>query len=50
MRNVYRVLVGKSGWKRPIRKSRLDDNIKMYLSKIVWKEVDWLHLAQDRDQ
>jgi hypothetical protein len=26
------------------------DNIKMDLSEIGWKGVDWMHLAQDRDQ
>jgi hypothetical protein len=26
------------------------DNIKMYLRKIGWDGVDWIHMGQDRDQ
>jgi hypothetical protein len=26
------------------------DNIKMDLREMVWGTVDWIHLAQDRDQ
>jgi hypothetical protein len=26
------------------------DNIKMYLGEIGWDGVDWIELAQDRDQ
>jgi hypothetical protein len=26
------------------------DNIKMDLREIVWDDVDWIELAQDRDQ
>jgi len=29
---------------------RLEDNIRTDLRQIVWKSVDWLQLAQDRDQ
>jgi hypothetical protein len=29
---------------------RLEDNIKMALTEIGWEGVDWMHLAQDRDQ
>jgi hypothetical protein len=34
------------------RETRLtwDDNIRMNLGAIGWKGVDWIHLAQDRDQ
>jgi hypothetical protein len=41
--NAYRILVG-----RPRR--RLVDNIKMELREIGWDGVDWIHMAQDRDQ
>jgi hypothetical protein len=27
-----------------------EDNIKMDLREIGWEVVDWMHLAQDRDQ
>jgi hypothetical protein len=33
---------------RPRR--RLVDNIKIYLRKIGWGDVDWIYMAQDRDQ
>jgi hypothetical protein len=29
---------------------RLEDNIKMDIRQIVWDGVDWINLAQDRDQ
>jgi hypothetical protein len=45
-RNVYRVLVGKSRGKRPLRRPRCrwEDNIKMDLREIGWGVVDWIHL------
>jgi len=38
--------------KRPLGKPRRrwEGNIRMDLSEIGWKGVDWVHLAQDRDQ
>jgi hypothetical protein len=27
-----------------------EDNIKMYLREIGFGDVDWIHLAQDRDR
>jgi hypothetical protein len=45
-RNAYRILVGKPEGKRP---RRWVDNIKMDLREIGWDEVDWIHMAQDRD-
>jgi hypothetical protein len=30
--------------------SRWEDNIKMDLKEIGWKDVDWIHLVYDRDQ
>jgi len=29
---------------------RGEDNIKMDLREIGWEDVDWIHLAQERDQ
>jgi hypothetical protein len=45
---AYRILVGKPGEKRPIR--RWVDNIKIDLREIEWDGMDWIDLAQDRDQ
>jgi hypothetical protein len=51
-RNACRVLVGKSGGKRPLGRPRhrWEDNIKVDLREIGWGGMDWIHLAQDRDQ
>jgi hypothetical protein len=50
-RNVYRVLVGKPEGKRPLERPwrRWEDGIKMYLREIGWENVEWIHLARDRD-
>jgi hypothetical protein len=51
MRNAYIILVGKPGRKRPCRhRCRQEDYIRMCLVEIVWKGVDWIHVAQDMDQ
>jgi hypothetical protein len=52
MRTAYSILAGKPEGKRPFgrRKSRWKDNIKMDLREIGREDVDWIHLAQDRDQ
>jgi hypothetical protein len=46
------VLVGKPEGKRPSERPRCrwEDNIKMGLREIGWDGMDWIHLAQDRDQ
>jgi hypothetical protein len=51
-RNAYRILVGKPEGKRPLGRPRRRwvDNIKMDLREIGWDGVDWIDLAQDRDQ
>jgi hypothetical protein len=51
-RNAYRILVGKPEGKRPLGRlgRRWVDNIKMDLREIVWDGMDWIELAQDRDQ
>jgi hypothetical protein len=51
-RNAYRILVGKPEGKRPLRRPRRrwEDNIKMDLREIGWGGMDWIDLAQDRDQ
>jgi hypothetical protein len=47
----YRILVGKPEEKRPLGRPRRRwvDNIKMDLREVGW-DVDWIDLAQDRDQ
>jgi hypothetical protein len=52
MRNAYRMLVAKPEGKRPLGRLglRWKDNIKMDLSEIVLEGMDWIYLAQDRDQ
>jgi hypothetical protein len=51
-RNAYRLLVGKPEGERPLGRPRHRwvDNIKMDLGEIVWDGVDWIDMAQDRDQ
>jgi hypothetical protein len=47
----YTVMVVKSEGKRPHRRHRRkwEDNIKMDHKEIEWKDVNWIHLTQDRD-
>jgi hypothetical protein len=49
--NVYKVLVGKLEGKRPLERPRRrwEGEIKMDLRETVWRGVDWIHLAQNRD-
>jgi hypothetical protein len=51
-RNAHRILVGKPEGKRPLGRPtrRWVDNVKMDLRAIEWGGVDWIDLAQDRDQ
>jgi hypothetical protein len=51
-RNAYRILVGNPEGKRPLGRPRRSwvDNIKMDLRKIEWDGMDWIDLAQDRNQ
>jgi hypothetical protein len=50
--NANRVFVGKPEGKRllgrPLR--RWEENIKKDLREIGWGDLDWINLAQDRDQ
>ena len=49
---MYRVLVGKSEGKKPLGILRLkwEDNIKMDLQEVGYRDVNWIELAQDRDR
>jgi hypothetical protein len=51
-RNGYRILVRKPEGKRPLGKSRhrCEDNIKIYLGETERGGIDWIDVAQDRDQ
>jgi hypothetical protein len=46
------VLVVKPEGKRKlgIHRRRWEDNIRTNLREIGWERVDWMHVAQDRDQ
>jgi hypothetical protein len=51
-KKAYGLLVGKPEGKRPLGrpKHKWLDNIKMDLREIGWDGIDWIDLAQDRDQ
>jgi hypothetical protein len=51
-RNAYMILVGKPEGRKPLgrQRRRWVDNIKIDVSVIGWDGVDWVCLAQDRDQ
>jgi hypothetical protein len=45
-------LIEKSGRKIPVGRPRCrwEDNTGMDVREIIWKCVDWIHLAQDRNR
>jgi hypothetical protein len=51
-RGAYRLLVGKPEGKRPLGRPRHRwmDNIKIYFREMGWDGVEWIDMAQDRDQ
>jgi hypothetical protein len=51
VRGAY-ILVGKPEGRRPLGRPRRrwEDSIKMDLREIGFGDVDWIHLAQDRDR
>jgi hypothetical protein len=51
-RNSYRILARKLEGKRPLERTRhrWEDNIKMDFREIGWGAMDWIDLAQDREQ
>jgi hypothetical protein len=51
-RTAYTVLLGRPEEKRPLGRPRCRwvDNIKMDFREIEWGGMDWIDLAQDRDQ
>jgi hypothetical protein len=50
--NAYRIMMRKPERKRPRGRPRRRwvDNIKMDLREIGWYGMDWIDVAQDRDQ
>jgi hypothetical protein len=50
--NAYRILVGKPERKRLLGRPRCRwvNNTKMDLREIGWGDMDWIYLAEDRDQ
>jgi hypothetical protein len=52
MRNSFKILVGKPERTRPRGRPELrwEDNIGMDLREIKWKDVDWIHVAQNTDE
>jgi hypothetical protein len=50
--NAYKILVGKPEGNRPLGRPRRrwEDNIRIDLREIGWGGMDWIDLAQDRDQ
>jgi hypothetical protein len=51
-RNAGRILVGRPEGKRPLGRPRRRwvDNNKMDLIEIEWDGMDWIDLAEDRNQ
>jgi hypothetical protein len=50
-RNAYMILVGKPKGKLPLgRPRRRSVDVKMALTEVRRDGVDWMELAQDRDQ
>jgi hypothetical protein len=52
MGHVYKILAGKPEGRTPLGRprNRWEHNIKTYLRKTGMEGVDWIHVAQDRDQ
>jgi hypothetical protein len=51
-RGAYRILGGRPGGRRPLRRPRRrwEDNVKMDLREVGWEGMGWIELAQDRDR
>jgi hypothetical protein len=52
LRNAYKILVGNSERKTPFRRywRKLENDIRIDLTEVMWEVVVWIHLAQDKDQ
>jgi hypothetical protein len=51
MRNTYKISIGKFEYKPPVRRPRRrwEDNIRKDLREIGCEDLDFIHLAQDRE-
>ena len=51
-RVAYRIVMGTNEGRRPLGKprKRWEDNIKMDVQEVGWRDMDWILLAQDRDR
>jgi hypothetical protein len=51
VRGAYNILVGRPEGRRPLgrHRRRSEDNIKMDLREIGFGDLDWIHLAQERE-
>jgi len=52
MENVNKILVRKSEGKRPIGRllHNWEDNIRIHRRETGWEGVEWIYVAQDKDQ
>jgi hypothetical protein len=52
VRGAYKILVGRPEGRRPLgrHRRRWEDNNKTDLREIGFGDVNWIHLAQDRDR
>jgi hypothetical protein len=52
VRGAYNISVGRPEGRRPLERPRRrwEDNIKMDLREVGFGDVDWIHLAHDRDR
>jgi len=52
MSHAYKILFGKPAGKRPLGRPRRrwEDNIRVDLKETGWEGVEWIHLAQERNQ
>jgi hypothetical protein len=52
VRGAYNIFFGRPEGRRPLGRlrRRWEDNIKMDLSEIGFGDVNWIHLAQDKDR
>jgi hypothetical protein len=52
VRGAYNILVGRPEGRRPLGRPRhrWEDNIKIDQREIEFGDVNWIHLAQDRDR
>jgi hypothetical protein len=51
MRNIYKSLIGEPELRRPFRSSKRiwEGDIKMGLEELAWEDVDWIHVARNRE-